>query len=650
MPSGSTTTLSNVDIIKLFVYENEPVTEDQVVAHIREVLELQGDDEEIFATYVEPVLKNYDYFTGRTSTKGGKKQKLWRINKQKLPEHQVVMEVIDELRRFVTERNLKRAVAKKLGIKYSQVALDPAKVEGLRRHKGRWGREEWIDINPQAYQVLKEAGRPLNEKEIVRRVLEKHPELDKGLVIFTPEMDSRFTRVRKLWDLTERLQAAEEAKQEKARIAGFDITPKKGVSPTLEQEFAQAFIEGTREQQARKGKGKAKKETESPLKMKLKKKVKERLEKEGEGEQAASDRRAVLGLEREELRGKNFNRIETLPRERHLNKHQRLEVINFLTELASMGSEEKVTVHGPLSVRKVEDLLYHNYQNYTQYRIPIPRDYCRYLAQLAAPSINQLVINPAAGDGLVAVSLVSYVYDSLENARWALGDDGLIEVLTDQGEIILVDATDAPLLEKAKESFFLSQYDFVDHFLTYNFVSLETDPVLAKATQIVALLSGFPKLFVAQLDFFSQLDRIFGEEVTDLKFDLIVGNFAFKGDANLVANYIDHALNNITPQGRVACFVTDEFLEQVKGHEFFREMTSRANIHCLIKLPPFGNARGVSILVLDGKERASGEKAFFARPTDIETLNQVVREVVSGKEEVRGASQLRPKELMEVMA
>lgn len=650
MPSGSTTTLSNVDIIKLFVYEHEPVSEDQIVAHIREVLELEGDDQEIFDTYVKPVLKNYDYFSGRTSTREGKKQKLWRISKAKLPEHQVVMEAIDELRRFVTERDLKRAVAKKLGIKYSQVALDPAKVEGLRRHKGRWGRKEWIDVNPQAYQVLKEAGRPLNEKEILRRVLEKNPELDRELVIFTPEMDSRFTRVRKLWDLTERQQAAEEARQEKARIAGFDITPKKGVSPTLEQEFAQAFIEGTREQQTKKGKGKAKREAESPLKMKLKKKVKERLEKEGEGEQPPSDRRAVLGLEREELRGKNFNRIETLPRERHLNKHQRLEVINFLTELASMGSEEKVTVHGPLSVRKVEDLLYHNYQNYTQYRIPIPRDYCRYLAQLAAPSINQLVINPAAGDGLVAVSLVSHVYDSLENARWALGEDGLIEVLTDEGEIVLVDATDAPLLEKAKESFFLSQYDFVDHFLTYNFVSLETDPVLAKATQMVALLSGFPKLFVAQLDFFTQLDRIFGEEVSDLKFDLIAGNFAFKGDANLVANYIDHALNNITPQGRVACFVTDEFLQQVKGHDFFREMTDRADIFCLIKLPPFGNARGVSILVLDGRERSPGQKALFARPTDIESLNQIVRDIVEERPEVKGAFRLTPKELMEEMA
>lgn len=580
-------TLSNVDIIKLHLYFEGPSTPDELAAEVSRLMRSKPDQESALKKYVLPVLGTHKLFV----KKGGK----YTIDIDELPEHKVIMDVFEESRQFLSEKDLRNKIARALAIKVLSVAIDPSKVKGLKLLGKKWGLKHWRLVNDEAFAVLKERKASMTEKEIIKAVVDLG-KVKEDEAIFDPENDKRFVRDRKAWRIaTDDEEKAKKAKKSKVKAKGK-------VDKLLETDFIKSQISKEIAKPTKRESG------DKLKKVLIKKIVSEKFKEAQDGppviqapEKLQDHFLDLIDDEKEEIAAKedgdkltSYQRVEDTPRDLSLSQKERAAITAFLERLETSKefsplSDNQVGAGGPLSAPKVERLVYQRYANYSLKRTLIPDEYNRMLVEMLDPKFTDLVINPATQVGGLAIALLNYLHEQMSGLYWALGDGDNIHFLTQRGEKLFLDARDTVLIEKVKEDFILSRNDLIDNFIEYSFCGVETDPVLTQAAKIITRLSGYESVYLVNQNFLTELPEVFGqtpnpENDIDLVFNVILGNITFRGDHNIVANYIDQGTRLLSKDGRVGYFLRWDFLQLMDGHPFLEMILGRHYFDTILKL------------------------------------------------------------------
>ncbi|MEP0813603.1 MAG: hypothetical protein HRF49_02920 [bacterium] len=608
-------TLSNVDIIKLHLYFDGPATEEELAQEVCRLMRANVSVEKALERYVRPVLASQPIFR-----KSGDK---YELDIEKLPEHKVVHKVLADERKFLSEKDLKSKVAKELGIKVNCVALDATRIPGLKQQGKRWGLEHWRLVNDEAFKLMKERPGSISESEIIKLVVGAGLASEKE-AIFDPFADSRFKRDRKNWRLAGTPASEPKAGKVKPR-------PAVSVDRNLESEFIRAQIAKEREKQQKAGK------PSGELKKVLIKKIVSEKIKEREpvaAQEVVSGIAPVLeelhsgtfGLGGDFDKVTSFQRVEDSPREMSLSPKERTAINEFLERLVSDSdivplSDHPIKLGGPLSAPKVERIVYHRYKDYSTRRCIIPEEFNRMLVEILAPKLSDLVLNPAAQAGALAVAVLNYINEQMLGIYWALGDNDSVLLVSQKGARLTLDARDTPLIEKAKEEFVVNRNDLIGNFISFNFCGIETDPILFQAARIITRLSGFEDVYIVNRDFLTELPEIFGqppnpENDIDLLFQVILGNLTFRGEQslvnNFVANYIDQACRIVAADGRIGFFVNWDFLQLLEGHEFLDMILSRQYFKAILRLPAIQSDIEPALVVIEPREAEEIPDTLFA--------------------------------------
>ncbi len=594
-------TLSNVDIIKLHLYYEGPSTPDELASEVARLMRSSPDKETALKKYVLPVLASQPLFV----KKGGK----YAVDIEQLPEHKVILEVFEESRQFLSEKDLKNKIAKALGIKVLSVAIDPSRVKGLKLLVRKWGLKHWRLINDDAFKVLNDRKASMTEKEIIKAVVELGA-VKEDEAIFDPSTDKRFVRDRKAWRVaTDDEEKAKKAKKSKLKAKGK-------VDKQLETDFVKSQVAKDLSKPVKRESG------EKLKKVLIKKIVSEKLRESQEAPPViqAPDKIQehfldLMDDEKQEIVAKedfdkvtSYQRVEDSPRDLSLSQKERAAINAFLEKLATSKEFSPLTDHpvsasGPLSAPRVERLLYQRYSAYSMKRTLIPDEYNRMLVEVLDPKVTDLVLNPALQVGGLAVALLNYLHEQMTGMYWALGDGDTIQFLTQRGEKLFLDARDTVLIEKVKEEFVLNRNELLDNFIEYNFCGIDTDPVLTQAAKIITRLSGYEGVYLVNRNFLTELPEVFGqtpnpENDIDLVFNVILGNATFRGDHNIVANYIDQATRLLTKDGRVGYFLRWDFLQLMDGHPFLEMILGRHYFDTILKLTAVPSDVPTAIVIL----------------------------------------------------
>jgi hypothetical protein len=596
---GLKTVISNVDIIRSYVFENQPVTLDQISTALREQMTSIQDDRTARERYVMPVLRSQPYYR----EVDGK----WQIVKAEMPEYKVLEEVMQAEHRLMYEREIRSKVAKLLGVKVNTIVLDLEQAEGLVQHGSHWGLKQWVIVNDQAEEVLTQHGNGLSEKDLLKAISERYGiPAEVAILHLKGDKQKRFVMDRKHWYL----KATYEDKRKKQPEPKLTLPELKTgeIDLSLEGSFLEA--QTLRGDESRSGEGAPSK---SRLKKVLKKQAQELLEqRESAGTQedlAAKLSQVLSAAGVDEYGVKSFQRVEPASRDRGLAAKEREDIQNFIDQLldqetVGVGAPLASVVNAPLSARKMQDVLRLKYLNYTRDRAVIPSEYYRFLIDILEPTINESTLHPACFEGNLTVELLNYLHDNLEGAAWTLvEEDSSIEIVQANGARYRLTTKDTALVEKARDKFIVSQVDLVNHYLNFKYTGIEADKVLAKAARIITRLSGYEQTYIVSQDYLSQLPEIFNHEPNDTntisdRFDFIVGNFTFSQDANLAANYLDQSLLLLADGGRLGAFVLAELLRLLRDHGLLSDFLSNMAVTHFIKLPVIEGRHEVVLLVL----------------------------------------------------
>jgi hypothetical protein len=545
-------------------------------------------------------------------------QGLWETVRDSMPEYEVLQEAMEEEHRLMYEREVRSKVAAKLGQKVANVVLDLAQAPGLKRFGSLWGLALWVLVNDHAAEVLRQHANGLSEKDLLKHICELF-QLDSRVAILhlAGDKQKRFMQDRKLWMLVEHFEKGKQQGQEKP-VALLELKERGLIDLALERDFAEAQKEKTEEQKL--GVAAAK----SRLKKALKKQALDIIEQRDDFAQKQEDLAARLsqvlsaaGIE--DFRAKSFQRLESAQKERGLSQKEREEMQQFLDQLLvldtiAVGAPIASVVNAPLSARKVLDVLRVKYINYTRDRAMIPNEYYRLLVEILGPSIDESVLHPSCYEGNLAVELLSYLFDRLEGAAWALAEDGgSLEIVQPDGAHFHLVSEDPALLEKARDAFMVSQNDLLNYYLNYKYAGIEPDAVLARAARYISRLSGFARqanrqsgyesAYIVWGEFTTELPKIFGYPGSDdntipLRFDTVLGNYTFVQDANLAAQYMDLSLRHLAPGGRCAVFVLQELLSLLKQHTLLGELLGGMAVTHFVRLPLIEGRHKVVLLMV----------------------------------------------------
>jgi len=599
--------LSNVDLIRRFVFEHEPVSVDEIAGEIRRQMQSVTSDEVAHERYVLPVLHGNAYYR---QDKDGR----WRTVLGEMPEYRALPEVMREQHQLMYEREVRSCVAHKLEMKVLSVVLNLERAPGMKRFGSRWGLADWVLANDEAAEVLKQHPGGLSEKDL-QRLAGERCQLDAQQTILDLKGDKqkRFVADRKLWVHKEHYDKAKAAKDKKVTLPKLR---EKAVDLALEGSFLQAQGGRGEEAKLQVGPGRAR------LKKALKKQVAELIEQREESALRQEDLAARLsqvfgaaGIDEYGLQ--SFQRVETVSREHSLSAKEREDFTRFIDQLleqetVGVGMPLGGIVSAPLSARKVLDVLRLKYVNYTRDRSVIPPEFYRLLIEILSPTPAATMLNPSCLEGNLAVELLNYLYDRLEGAAWALDDGGSLEIVQPDGaHFSLVDA--APeLIEAAKDKRPITQIDLIGNYVDEKFTGIESDQVLARAARIILRLSGYENVYIANRDYFTELPEVFGmppspDGQIPHRFGYIIGNFAFSQDANLAATYLEQSLSLLAPGGRLGVFVQQQLLSLLKEHALLGDFLQGMALTHFVRLPLIeGRDRPVLAIV---RRLVQGEEA-----------------------------------------
>ncbi len=629
-------TLSNVDIIKLHLYYEGPSTAEELAEEVSKWMRAKPSSERALSMYVLPVLSSKPLFV--------KQGDEYSIDLGKLPEHQVVKQIFEKERRYLSEKELKSLIAKELEIKVNSVAITPERVNGLKKLGKKWGLEHWRYVNDEAFEILKERKASFSEREIVRIVVEAGFTTEDN-AIFDPEGDQRFKRDRKNWRA-----ALDDERVEKVTKA-YKSKSKTKLDKKLESDFvkSQKSKETQFRQQLRNADEKLKK-------VLIKKIVSEKL-KDAPREPAVQivphDKlqdqfRDIFKDEQQEISAKiefdkvvSYQRVEDAQRDTALTPRERHTINAFIERIATSDeliplSTQQVSVSGPLSAPRIQHILYQRYAEYSMQRSIITDEYNRLLIELLKPKITDLVLNPGLQAGNLAVCLLNYLYDEMVGMYWAFGDHDTLQLVTHDNEKLNLDARDTALIESVKENFVLNRNDLLYNFIEYNFCGIDFDPVLTQAAKIIARLSGYDNVFVVCKDFLSELPEVFNQQPNpendiDLVFQVILGNMTFKNDQNIVANYLDQALRIVAADGRIGFFLRWDFMKLLDGHQFLTMIQDRHYFETVVKLAGVPGESDLAAVIIKPRDFEGAPPIRFSTIAASTEINKVQNQLKSDK-------------------
>ncbi|MDQ3022767.1 MAG: hypothetical protein M3R04_00045 [bacterium] len=618
--------LSNVDIIRRFVYENQPISLDEIAAALKAQMS-SIRTEELARKNAELVLAKNSYF--RQDENGG-----WEIDFEQMPEYQVLHGVMREAHQMLYERDVRTKVAHKLGVKVGSVVLDLVRAKGMKRFgPSRWGLEEWVLSNDAAAEVLKKHTGGLSEKDLTKHVADATG-VTPDLIVFQFVGDKRFVADRKLWLLKEHFDS------KKAAPASKSASPKRknvSLDEGLETGFLQAQVaraEGEEDSGERLIKSRLRK---ANIKV-AQEIVESREDLQPKPEDFAARLSQVLSNAGVDDYGvRSFQRVESAAKERGLGPKERDEINQFITQLleqdtVGVGASVQSIANAPLSARKMQDVLRLKYINYTRDRAVIPTELNKFLVELLRPTINTSILHPSSVEGLLAVELCTYLYDHLEDAAWALTDDSAaLEIVQRDGQRYTLSASDPQLIEQARDRFIVTQVDLVNHFLNNRYTGIESDKILARAARVITRLSGFENAYIVSRDYLSELPEVFGyqhdeENLIPDTFNMVLGNFTFTQDNNLAAGYLETSLKVLAPGGRLGVFVLGDLLTLLKEHALLGDFLRGMAVTHMLHLPLVEGRHKVVALVIEalpaGQTRSDREIAF-GEAQDLRGLNQL---------------------------
>ena len=602
--------LSNVDLIRRFVFERQPVSADDIAAEVMKQMSSVKQLSEARDKYVIPVLTANPYFHKT-------EQGMWEIMREAMPEFKVLSAVMDEQHRLMYEREVRSKVAAKLGMKLATVVLDLEQASGLKHFGTYWGLEQWILVNDQAAEVLKQHTGGLSERDLLKHICDLF-QIDPKVAILhlAGDKQKRFVADRKLWLLKEHYDKSKQQQQEKP-VTLLELKDR-SVELLLEKDFSEAQRE--RSDELKLGAAAEKSRLRKVLKKQAQDIIEQREDLSPKQEDLAARLSQVLSAAGiEEFRAKSFQRIEASQKERGLSTKERDEIQQFLDQLLELdtvgvGAPIASVISAPLSARKILDVLKLKYINYTRDRAMIPNEYYRLLVEILSPSIDESVLHPSCYEGNLAVELLSYLFDRLEGAAWSMSEDSnAIEIVEPDGAHYRLVSEDPALLEKARDLFMISQNDLLNYYLNYKYAGIEHDGVLARAARYITRLSGFARqankqsgyesAYVVWGDYTTELPKIFGyppneDNEIPLRFEIACGNFTFVNDANLAAQYLDNSLKLLAPGGRCAVFVLQELLTLLKQHTLLGEFLGGMAVTHFIRLPLIEGRHKVILLIV----------------------------------------------------
>jgi len=632
------TVLSNVDLIRRFVFERQPVSAQEIAAEMRRQMVSILSDAVALDRYVMPVLKSQPYYREVDGQ--------WDVVLEQMPEYRVLNDLLREEHRLMYEREVRSLVAAKLGMKVLTVVLDLEQAPQLKRFGSLWGMADWVLANETAVEVLKQHPNGMSEKDLLKAVSDR-AQIDpkKTILHLTGDKQKRFVLDRKLWYLKEEHDKLKAAPQDKV----VTLTPLK--SKEIDRVLEGSFLEA----QTMRGDDKGQPEehaAKARLKKALKKQAQDIIEQREDLAPRAEDFAARLsqvlsaaGVEDYGVR--SFQRVEPATKDRGLTPKEREEIQQFVDtllaqETVGVGSPLQGVINAPLSARKMLDVLRLKHLPYTRDRVAIPSEYYRLLVELARPRINESVLHPACHEGNLAVELFNHLFDGLEGAAWAFCDDdsNVLEIVQPDGTRCRIDARDSALLETAKDKFLVTQAGLLNHFLTsYRYTGLESDQVLAKAARVITRLSGYEKVYISSRDYLSELPEVFGmppneDNDVPLRFDCVLGNLTYTQDANLSANYLDQSLKLLAPHGRLGVFVLSELLRLLKQHALLGEFLRTNAVTHYIRLPLIESRQEVLLLAM--RALAPGEtppQIIYAEVADFKTANMLGNTLARGADD-----------------
>lgn len=629
---GSQRLISNVDILKQFLYEKGPSTLDQLAGEICRVMTSVVSKEEAINRYILPVLKcsKYPYFR--------EAEGIWSVDERGLPEKAYVKRVFDEARKPLSDREVRSRIAELMNVKPSSVILDLTREDYLMTVDARWALKDWTIINDQALQYLRETGKVLNEEEIIFAVTQLH-KLDSARVVFDPSRDPRFERERKNW----KAKGSPKAKEPKPSEVASKITRR--VEMELESQFLTIQIQPKREMSydARKKPAigrvklkKAKRELPKPPEEKVEElpvpEVVPMMMEEAEQIPTALPPEPVM----EDIYAtRSFQKFEGFSfADRVASPALRDEITRFLESIGQEQSSSAsplrgipIRLSGAITPEKIEEVLQLKHPSHRQVAHILPMEYCELAAALTDPSPDDLVLDISLRSGTLAVSIMTYLLKVLDGGHWALDENSRLSILlADKREIALL-VGDDPLLEKAADLYEVGVKDILDFFVRNNYCGIERDPVLYRASKYKLELMGFERPYFVDKDFLTQLALIFGQESNErdeisVTFDCLFGNLAFREDPNRTALYIEKALGILEKGGKGSFFVESRFLSAIKEHPFLQSILDSSNVAVLLNL----KASGAEDLFLISLKKKEGETKGDEPPVAYATISDL-REV-----------------------
>jgi hypothetical protein len=638
------TVLSNVDLIRRFVFEHQPVSGEQIAAYVTQEMASAKDPSAALERYVAPVLKAQPYYR----LTDGK----WETVREQMPEYRVLRDVLREEKRLLYERDVKSRIARKLGMKVVSVVCDLTQAPELSKHDSFWGLKEWVIANDQAAEVLRSHPNGISEKDLHKQVCDRY-KLDPETTVLhlAGDKQKRFTNDRKLWFLKSEYDKSRAAKP--AATAKLPELKTGGVELLLEGNFVLAST--SKGDEARAGKERAAKTRLKKAQVREAIQVLEQREDLAPKEDLAVRMSQVLrdaGVDEYAVR--SFQRVERAGKERGLSPKERDEIQEFMDQLmrqetVGVGPSEQSVASAPLSARKVVDVLRLKHLAYFRDRAVLPSEFYRLLVRVLRPTVNDGVLNPTAFEGLLAVELFSYLFDALDGAAWALADEGQeLEIVQPDGARYRISSQDKQLADRARDKFTVSQVDLLEHFINFKYTGIEADKTLARAARTITRLSGFENVYIANRDYFSELPQIFGLEPDEdneipQRFDCIIGNFTFTQDDNLAANYLDQSLKLLAPGGRLAVFVTDGLLKLLKQHGLLGEFLGGRAVTHFIRLPLIEGRHNVVQLHIKTHHDGEPPQIVYVEVEDLKAatgLVQVLQDAETADPAVRRVEQL----------
>ncbi len=617
---------SNTAIIKHVVYYLGPIRVEEIARITSEFLRSFKADEEGIRSNILPILEKKEYYKQVNG--------MWDVEIAKFPEHRVIPEIFQREHRLLSEREVKNKIAAELSIKVKEVCFEIERDENLKKFDGGWGLKKWELVNDQAVQVLKAQGMPLAEREIIQLISEKYKKPVEGIVL-SLNTDKRFVQEKKVWALKEEVEARK-IKGGRRKIA----ERRDDVQLELEKSFlkAQGIVrkEQPDESPPRKMKVKLRKTASQQVREMLKERELQVIPVEVDLAAELSSSQVATSV----AETTTFSRVEHSPKERSLSAREREAIASFVEQLARLedkgvGESTSKLRREPLSLNKILNLLRLKYVPYFAERVVIPEDYYRFAAELITPRAGQTVLNPSCHDGLFAIEVLTAVFARLEGSAWA-PHGSQIEVVQKDGLRYRIGVEGTSLQKKSLEDFLVTQTDVLDYFIENNFAAIEYDRILAQSAKYCLRLAGFPNVYLANMDYLSQLPEVFGEPANDrneisLRFDLVFGNLTFLKSHNLSANYLDQSLRILERDGVGAFFVHHDLLKLLKDNPFMEGVLTSHYFHYIFTFPPLEGVSEVKLIVLKRKsDEKPGVSLVTARIKDVKDLRYILVDLARG--------------------